>query len=275
VGVIRRLSRTIADARTILLNCCNKKRKLASSIARYRGRARSFVGIFDGMRSFRRANASESGSRGLGSCGVCERAQRVDEAHLVDGAAAYVKEPRAGEDDAQRLGARDGDVEAVDAEQELDVAGKLVAVRPPLRGDSTRTLRPGLVRDTVRQIIPHSPVHRVRRAKGRPLSSTIRASALRLRQIIPHSPVVGAMHYARSPLDSSREFGHSPALYVRLPTDFSAAALRTRCLEHHISPPRPAPPPDGSIVRVIGALWARSAIRSSSARICGPGKARD
>src|SRR6185369_3935538 len=65
----------------------------------------------------------------------------------------------------------------------------------------------------------------------------------------------------------------------RSPSDrrrlFSAGTLRTRCAEHHISPPRSAPPPDGRIDRTVGCPWARAAIGASPVRSIGPNKTRD
>ena len=69
-----------------------------------------------------------SSAEGLGPRDVRDGAERINEAHFIDGAAGHVEETRAGEDNGKRLGTRDGDVEAVDAEQELDVARKFFAV---------------------------------------------------------------------------------------------------------------------------------------------------
>jgi Type III restriction enzyme, res subunit len=47
---------------------------------------------------------------------VRDRTKGIDQSHLLDGAARHVEEARAGENNGESLGARDGNVETVDAE---------------------------------------------------------------------------------------------------------------------------------------------------------------
>lgn len=58
-----------------------------------------------------------------------ESAEAVDELHLIGGLAVDVEEAGIGDHDGQAAGARDGHVQAVAAEDELDVAGQLGAAR--------------------------------------------------------------------------------------------------------------------------------------------------
>ena len=69
-----------------------------------------------------------------------QQAQRVREAHLLDRPAVRIEETRRTDEVRQALGARDRDVEAVAAEEELDVARDLGAARGRHREEDDRRL---------------------------------------------------------------------------------------------------------------------------------------
>ena len=67
-----------------------------------------------------------------------QSAEFVHQAQLMDGPARRFQEFRAGDYDRQALSARQGDVEPVRAEQELDVAGQAFSIRGRHRNKNDR-----------------------------------------------------------------------------------------------------------------------------------------